>query len=355
MFAGSLLQPLRQNLVFSVFSSGRVAPLPLFLFPDMREPAFLRQNKDKWLEYERLLEQRRKAQVDPDHLAKLYIQLTDDLAYARTFFPRSRTVRYLNGLAARTHLTIYKNKKEPRSRLLTFWTEELPALFREALRPILYAMAIFTFAFLIGLWSTMNGETFVRAILGDGYVNMTLENIERGDPLGVYKDSPSLPMFLRIAVNNVRVSFIAFALGILLSVGTGYILFQNGLMVGAFFGLFHTQNLIWEALPVIYIHGTLELSAIVIAGGAGFMLGNAILFPGSYTRQQSLQTAASKGIKIIVGLVPVFLVAAALEAYVTRLTEMPLPLKLLIILSSLAFVLGYYFVYPFLQKPRTHA
>ena len=78
----------------------------------MREPAFLRQNRDKWLEYERLLFGEEAHQTDPDHLANLYIQLTDDLAYARTHYPRSRTHRYLNGLAARTHLLIYKEKRD---------------------------------------------------------------------------------------------------------------------------------------------------------------------------------------------------------------------------------------------------
>lgn len=117
-------------------------------------------------------------------------------------------------------------------------------------------------------------------------------------------------------------------------------------MLGAFLMFFQQRSLTLEAWPVIYIHGTLELSAIVIAGGAGFMLGNSILFPGTFTRFQSVQTAARKGIKIIIGLVPVFIVAAFLEGFVTRLTEMPMVAKLMIILISLAYIIGYYIVYP---------
>lgn len=317
----------------------------------MREPAFLRRNKDKWLEYEKTLSSGYHGNLDPDRLAELYVQLTDDLSYARTFYPQSKTVKYLNGLAARTHLAIYKNKKDKSNRLITFWTEELPLIYRSAHRFMLYAMVLFSFTFLVGFLATLQSETFARVVMGDGYIDMTIDNIEGGDPMGVYKESPSLPMFIKIAINNIRVSLFAFVMGIFISMGTIYVIIQNGVMVGVFFAFFHTKGLIWEALPVIYIHGTLELSAIVIAGGAGFLMGNSILFPGTYTRLQSLQRAAKKGIKIMVGLVPVFIMAAWLESYITRLTELPLFVKLLIILISLSFILGYYVFYPvYLEK-----
>jgi len=211
---------------------------------------------------------------------------------------------------------------------------------------MLYAMVLFSFTFLVGFLATLQSETFARVVMGDGYIDMTINNIEKGDPMGVYKDSPSLPMFVRIAINNIKVALFAFVMGIFISIGTIYVIIQNGIMVGVFFAFFHTKGIIWEALPVIYIHGTLELSAIVIAGGAGFLLGNSLLFPGTYTRLQSLQRAAKDGIKIMVGLIPVFIMAAWLESYITRLTEMPLWVKLLIILVSLSFILGYYVFYP---------
>ncbi len=318
----------------------------------MREPAFLRQNKEKWLEFEQLLQRSQGQEVDPDRLAELYIQLTDDLAYARTFFPKGQTVKYLNGLAAQTHLAIYKNKRTQSNRFITFWTEELPLIMGNSRRELWISFGVFTFVFVIGLLTAIQESDFVRAVLGDGYVNTTIDNIQRGDPMGVYKDSPSFPMFLEIAVNNIKVSFIAFAAGILLSAGTFYLLFNNGLMLGAFFGLFHLYGDLTEALPVIYIHGTLELSAIVIAGAAGIKLGNSILFPGTLSRIQSLQIQAKEGIKIVLGLVPVFILAAWLEGYVTRLTEWPLWAKLIIILLSLAFVIGYYLYYPFVVKAK---
>lgn len=308
----------------------------------MREPAFLRQNKDKWIEYEQLIQGYPARLPNPDRLAELYVQLTDDLAYARTFYPRSQTVRYLNGLAARTHLAIYKNKREKGSRFLNFWRHDLPGIYSRNLRFMLYSALFFTFFFVIGVVGALRDEAMVRAVLGDEYVNMTLENIEKGDPMGVYKSMPPLMMLIYISFNNLAVAFRVFAMGILLSAGTLYMLFFNGVMIGAFLTFFHTQGVLAEALPVIYIHGTLEISAIVMAGGSGFMLGNSLLFPGPFTRLASLQRAARDGIKILFGLSPIILMAAFLESYITRLTEMPLLAKLLIIASSLMFVLGYY-------------
>lgn len=318
----------------------------------MREPAFLRQNREKWQEYERLLKQPGGAPADPDRLASLYIQLTDDLAYARTFYPKGQTVRYLNSLAARTHLALYQNQQTEGNRLLTFWTTELPLIFATSTRQLWISFGVFFFVFLIGLFTAMEQSGFVNAVLGDGYVDMTIQNIENGDPMGVYKDSPSFPMFLEIAVNNIKVSFIAFAAGILLTAGTFYLLFNNGLMLGAFFGLFYQFGDLKEALPVIFIHGTLELSAIVIAGAAGVKLGNSVLFPGTMSRMDSLKKQAREGMKIIIGLIPVFLLAAWLEAYVTRLTEWPLWAKGIVILTSLSFIIWYYLLYPQEVKNR---
>ncbi len=319
----------------------------------MREPAFLKQNKDKWLQYESELSE---DTPDPsaDRLAELYVQLTDDLAYARTFYPRSKIIKYLNGLASRVHLIIYHNKKEKKKRLGSFWTHELPIINWEARRFYFYSFLIFTLSFLIGLISSIQDQDFVRMILGDQYVNMTIENIRKGDPLGVYRSMPEWEMFFVIAFNNLLVMLQIYAMGITFSIGTiigfpGWVsgIFQNGVMVGAFLGFFHQFNLFWEAIPIVYIHGTLELSALVLGGGAGLMLGNSLLFPKTYTRLQSLRRAAPKSLKMMIGLVPIIIMAAFFEAFLTRLTEMPLFLKLLIIFFSLSLILGYYILYPY--------
>jgi uncharacterized membrane protein SpoIIM required for sporulation len=188
--------------------------------------------------------------------------------------------------------------------------------------------------------------------MGDAYVNMTISNIDEGDPLAVYKKAEEMDMFFAITVNNVRVSFYAFVSGLLTSIGVGVVLLNNGVMVGAFLHFFAEYGLIGEALRVIFIHGTLELSAIVIAGAAGFVVGNGFLFPGTYSRKDSFIKAGREGLKMIVGLVPVFIAAGFLESFVTRYTNMPIWLSLFIIFSSLAFILYYFVLLPMTLKEK---
>lgn len=310
----------------------------------MQEVAFLKKNSDKWQEFEQRIAE--KNATNPDMLANLFIQLTDDLAYARTHYPKSKTTRYLNTLTAKVHQAIYRNKKEEKRRFLTFWTEEVPLVAYSMRRALLYSLLVFAVATLIGVVSTAHDPTFSRVILGDTYVNMTLENIKQGDPMAVYKKARQMDMFLGITTNNIFVSFRTFAFGMLTAVGTAFFLVHNGIMLGSFQYLFYQHGVFTQSLLTIWIHGTLEILAIVIAGGAGFTLGNSFLFPGTYTRMQALVRGAKQGLKLIIGLVPVFIAAGFLESFVTRHTEMPLLLSLAIIGSSLAFVAWYFFLYP---------
>lgn len=316
----------------------------------MKEITFLKDNSEKWQRFEALLNDPRSA--DPDTLADLFIRLTDDLSYSRTHYPRSNTTRYLNSLAARVHQAIYKNRKERRGRVWYFWRYELPLLFKSAHRQLLYSFLIFSVAMLIGVVSSAYDDTFVRLILGDGYVNMTLDNINKGDPMAVYKQMNETEMFIGITLNNIMVSFYCFVLGLFLSFGTGYILLSNGIMLGAFQYFFYTKGLLLESALVIWIHGTLEISAIVIAGCAGLVMGNSILFPGTYSRGVSFMKGAKTGIKIAVGLVPIFITAGFLESFVTRHTEMPMWLSCTIIFGSLAFILWYFIVYPIMLNKK---
>ncbi|RNC79403.1 MAG: stage II sporulation protein M [Balneola sp.] len=318
----------------------------------MREVAFLRKNAEKWRSFEALLAGRKTH--DPDELAELYTELTNDLAYAQSHYPKSKTVLYLNQLTVKVHDSIHKTKKEEYGRLITFWTTELPQLYASKQKELLYSFLVFAIAICIGALSQANDATFVRVIIGDAYVNMTMSNIENGDPLAVYKDSRQMDMFFMITINNIRVSFFAFVAGLMTSIGSAYILFQNGIMVGAFFQFFSGYNLLNKALLVVFIHGTLELSAIVIAGAAGFVLGNSFLFPGTLSRFRSFSKGAKDGVKMIIGLVPVFIMAGLLESFVTRYTEMPVWLSLAIIVLSASFIIYFYILLPWKYKLTSH-
>jgi uncharacterized membrane protein SpoIIM required for sporulation len=320
----------------------------------MKEIQFLQQNADKWKRFETLIKARRK--TSPDRVAELFIELTDDLSYARTFYPESPVTAYLNGLTAKFHQAIYRNKKEERRRLRTFWTGEQPVLFRRHWKEALISLVIFVLSVLVGVVSSANDDGFVRLILGDSYVSMTMDNIEKGDPMAVYKSMNNVNMFLGVTVNNIRVALMAFACGVILSFGAGYIIFYNGIMIGAFHYFFYQKGLLLVSLRSIWIHGALEMTAVVIAGGAGFVIGNDILFPGTFTRAESFKRGAKDGLKMVIGVIPVFAMAGLLEGFVTRRTDMAPALSGLIIGASLAFVIWYYILYPIYHhnKERFH-
>jgi len=309
----------------------------------MRESAFIQRNRPRWEEFEKVVNQAKPA---PDKLAELFIQVTDDLSFARTQYPDSRTMQYLNALASKVHGEIYKTKKEERSRFITFWKYEVPRAAYEMRKNILYAFIIFLIASAIGAVSALHDQTFVRLILGDGYVNMTLENIKTGNPTNVYASASEWEMFVMITFNNVMVSFRVFAFGVLLSLGTAYALFSNALMVGAFSAFFYQQNQLAQALPVIMLHGTIELSSIVIAGAAGFTMGNGLLFPGTYSRLQAFKTGALRGLKVVIGLVPFFVLAGFIESFITRYAFMHWSLKAAIIIASAVLMIWYFAIYP---------
>jgi uncharacterized membrane protein SpoIIM required for sporulation len=249
----------------------------------MREAQFLKQNAEKWKLYEAEIKQHE----HPDKLADRFIELTDDLAYSKTFYPESNTTKYLNGLASLFHLQIYKNKKEKSDRIWNFWQFELPYLFRYYHKQFLYSLIFFLTFCAMGALSAKYDETFIRLILSDAYVDMTNENIEKGDPFGVYKSMDPVSMFFQIAFNNIRVAFFTYAMGACLSIGAIWLLFNNGLMLGSFEYFFFSKGIGLRSLTVIFIHGTLEIWAIVIAGAAGLIVGNSILFPGTYSRAVS--------------------------------------------------------------------
>jgi uncharacterized membrane protein SpoIIM required for sporulation len=305
----------------------------------MREGQFIKKNIDRWKKYQQSTD-------DPDEVAKRFTYLVDDLSYAKTFYPNSNTIKYINSIAANIYLSIYKNKKEKKQRLLIFWTTELPLVIYRHRMLLLFTFLFFLSFVFLGVFSSYNDPTFVRSILGDSYVDMTERNIANGDPFGVYKSGSSFAMFLQIAFNNIKVAFVCYSTGISAGIGTLYFLFTNGLMVGVFEYMFFHHNLGIQSFLVIFIHGTLELSAIVIAGCAGLIIGNSLLFPRTYTRLQSLRIAAKESVKIIVSLVPIFIVAAFFEGFITRHTEMPVWMSLVILIASATFITWYFVIYP---------
>ncbi len=312
----------------------------------MRETQFIQQNKEKWGEFENILEDEYK---DPDKLNDLFVQITDDLSYSRTFYP-NRSVRvYLNGLAQRIFHDVHKSPTSPWRAFKHFWVEELPQLYYEARRDMLIAFLVFLLAFGIGVLSCAMDPDFPEIILGKGYIDMTETNIKSGDPMAVYKQKGMFNMSLGITLNNLMVALLTFLTGVFIGVGSLIVLVFNGIMVGVFQYFFIERGLFWESFLTIWIHGTIEISCIIVAGAAGITMGRGLAFPDTYARDRSFQLSARRGMKMMIGIAPLIILAGIIEGYLTRNTDAPQLIRGIFILISLFFVLSYFLWYPALK------
>jgi uncharacterized membrane protein SpoIIM required for sporulation len=316
----------------------------------MREAMFIKKNAEKWNTYQH------SPTDNPDETAERFVNLIDDLSYAKTFYPKSKVTRWINGIAAGIYQSIYQNKKEKYSRIFIFWKYELPLLFKRYHRIFLFATVIFILFVAIGVFSSKENPDFIRGVLGDQYVNMTEENIDKGDPFGVYKDGNPFSMFVWIGYHNISIGFLSFIGGFTLGISTMWVMWGNGIMLGSFQYMFFAKGLGIKSVLVIWIHGTLEISAIVIASTAGFILASGILFPVTYSRMVSFKRNAKDAAKVLISLVPVFIVAAFFESYVTHLMSqtfdktrnagLPVWVSIVILSVSSAFIIWYFIILP---------
>ncbi|MEP7371792.1 MAG: stage II sporulation protein M [Chitinophagaceae bacterium] len=306
----------------------------------MREALFIKKNRERWLKNQQMPAE------DADEMAKDFTQLVDDLAYAKTFYPSSKVTRYINSEASKIYLSIYKNRKEESNRLITFWKYDLPLTIRKHHRVILFSFIVFLILFGIGFFVSKQDEGVARGFFGDRYVDQTLENIENGNPFGIYESGNPFFSWLILMIHNIRVSLLMFVTGIFAGVPSLYLLSQNAAMVGVFDQFFAAKGLGIQFFLVVFVHGTLELTALIISGAAGLILGKSFLFPGTIRRMDAFKGGAKDGVKIMIGLMPVFALAAFFEGFITRLYNDLSVLTTIITSLSVVFVVWYFVIYP---------
>ena len=320
----------------------------------MREVAFIKQNKDKWLEVETVLSERKP--ISPDQMADYYVQLLGDLSFVQTYYPKSNTVTYLNFLVTQIYQKIYKTKRIEKNRLKFFFTDYVPMLAYKYRKLIYFSFILFFFFALVGTLSAYYEPRYVRAIMGDMYVNMTLENIENGDPMAVYKQGSNWASAIGITFNNIKVAFYCFLFGITAGVKTFSMALQNGVILGAFMYFCYEMGEIKAALRALWLHGAMEIFSIVIAIAAGFVLTGGILFPKTYSRMLSFKIAFREGVSLLFGTVPFFIAAGFIEGFITRYYyDMPLWLNLTIILGTLAVITYYFLIYPIIKNYKSNS
>ncbi|MBI1286979.1 MAG: hypothetical protein GC178_05310 [Flavobacteriales bacterium] len=310
----------------------------------MKETEFIEQNKEKWQNLEAELQ--RGTEARPDSITHLYIDSVDDLSFARTTYPNRMVRAYLNGVVEVLSLMVQRSQRNYRKNIVAFWKTDLPLAIYEGRRQFLLSFIILCVSIGIGIFSSMHDKTFATYILGPEYIETTLENIEKGDPLAIYKRPEMGQMFFQITLNNILVSARTFVLSLFIGFGTIIIIVYNGVMLGVFQYFFIERGLFFESFLTIWQHGVIEISCIVLAGAAGLVLAKGILFPGSYSRLDSFRINGRKSLMIMLGLMPLLVLSGAIEAYVTRFTDAHWSIRLLSILISLTFILTYFVVYP---------
>ena len=310
----------------------------------MKESTFINANKASWERLEVLLQLKG---GNPDEVQQLFVKVSGDLSYARTFYSRRAVTAYLNDLINRVFDSMQTQKKfSIVGSFKRFYLKTHSQVIVKNRWAFALAYTLLLIGMIIGAVSTYGDAEFARSILGEHYISMTTENINAGDPMAVYKSANHVDMFLGITLNNIRVAFLTTVTGVFGGLGTFYVLIKNAIMVGVFQAFFAKQGLFVTSFLTIWIHGTIEIWSIGVAAVAGFIIGRGILLPGSYTRGVSMSNAAIEGLIIILGTIPMFLIAGFLEGFVTRLTDLPTMVKIAIIIASIGVILYVYCVLP---------
>ena len=281
----------------------------------MKETSFIKQNKQKWYKFEQMYQQNRR---DPDELSNLFIELTDDLSYARTHYPKRSVRVYLNGLAQKVFDRLYRKRRDSFRKVITFWTTSVPLEMYRAKGTVLTSFIVMAIGFIIGWISTVDDPYFLDVISESSRVAYEEECIAENKPISVYQTQDETSMFFDLVTNNMRVAFIAFVLGMLISIGSGFFMLYNGILLGSFLSFYQYKGYLMVAMMTVWLHGVFEISAIIIAGAAGITLGNSILFPGSMSRSQSMLIGAKRSMKMMIGLTPFMIGAGFIEAFISR-------------------------------------
>ncbi|MGO4707906.1 stage II sporulation protein M [Chryseobacterium sp. 2TAF14] len=317
----------------------------------MREVYFIKQNKEKWLGIEQVVQG--KIKKNPDDLSSLYINLVNDLSFAQTYYPKSNTTVYLNHLSSQIFQKIYKTKRVEENRIVYFFKTEVPLIVYENRRYLIYSFLFFIFFMLIGVLSAIYDKDFANLILSESYVNMTLENIKEGNAVGVYQDGSTWGSTIGITFNNIIVGAKLYIYGILGGLGTLYLLMYNSVMLGTFQYFFYEHGALGDSARGIWLHGTFEIFSMVVEGMCGLILGTSILFPRTLSRFNSFKNGFKNSFKIFLSTIPFTICAGIIEGYVTRhALNMPLSLNLFIIFGCLGIIGFYYFVYPHIVNRR---
>lgn len=287
--------------------------------------AFLSRKKPDWERLESLLRKvqmsgvRKLDEAEALEVARLYRKATSDLAQAQTFVRDAEVLQYLNGLVGRAHGIVYRTPSFSFRGIVDFFWWEYPARVRRHKAQVLWAAAILFGTMAFGFLVVAFDFEARDYLLPDSFRSVEKELIaqERWGEGMTAEVAPMTSAF--IMTNNIRVSFLAFASGVFLGVGTFLVLAFNGLMLGAMMGMLAHYGRLGILMAFVASHGVIELTCICIAGGAGFVLASGMISPGDLSVKDALIERGRESGMLVLGTVPLLVLCGVIEGFVSPL------------------------------------
>ncbi|MBE9051757.1 stage II sporulation protein M [Nostocales cyanobacterium LEGE 11386] len=284
-----------------------------------RLDALLKQVETKGLKSLQALEIR--------ELASLYRSVSADLARARTQQISNTLIHSLQSLTTRAYTQIYQgSRRQEWHAVVEFYRWGLPAVVQQTFPYIATATALFLLGVVVAWWYAWQDPTFMSLIVPEGLISQVRDEgkLWMGSIIGIEPLASS-----GIMINNLAVSFGAVAGGMTAGAYTTFLMIFNGLLIGAISTLVGQNNLAYPFWAFVFPHGSLELPAIFFAGGAGFLLARAILFPGKFRRGDALKFYGSQSVQLVFGIVPMLIIAGIIEGFLSPNPQVPDPFKYL--------------------------
>ena len=316
----------------------------------MSAAKFLETRKPAWDELESLLKaagRKGSAGLTDEQLyrvTRLYPAVAVDVARARMLKIDPLTQAHINQLAIAAHGMLYRRRhSRPAKAVWRFFGHDYPRLFRRLWAYILLATVIFLVGALGAYAAVRADPDTARLFVPQGLDVQDSGQVTAEDISERYRRAPKTFMAGMITTNNIQVSFFAFALGALAGVGTCWVLLTNGMMLGGFVGHFANHELTYEVCSFLIPHGALEIFAILVAAAAGLRMGLSLAVPGSQTRLASLRAGAREAVLLVLGTIPMFIVAGCIESFVTPSYlsgGTKISIGLLVLATAMAYLLG---------------
>ncbi|MFQ4145447.1 stage II sporulation protein M [Chlorogloeopsis sp. ULAP02] len=272
-------------------------------------------------------------------LASLYRSISADLARARTQQLGDTLIQNLQSLTTRAYTQIYQgSRRQEWDAVLNFYRWGLPTVIQKTFPYIAFATALFMLGALVAWWYAWQDPSFMSLIVPESLITRVRDRRElwMGSIVGIEPLASS-----NIMTNNLSVSFAAVAGGMTAGLYTAFLMVFNGLMIGAIGTLVGQNNLAYPFWGFVFPHGSLELPAIFFAGGAGFLLAKAILFPGKYRRADALKFYGSQAVQLVFAIVPMLIIAGIIEGFISPNPLVPTPFKYLFGMGLFVFLVAY--------------